>query len=75
MSNAYFESAKRTFAIEAKALQDTIAALDENDFAKACDLIFACKGRIIVSGMGKSGHIARKIASTLTSMPAANGSD
>jgi arabinose-5-phosphate isomerase len=67
MSTAYFESAKRTFVIEANALQETIAALDENDFTKACDILLACKGRIIVSGMGKSGHIARKIASTLTS--------
>ncbi len=67
MSNNYFESAKRTFAIEAKTLQDTIAALDENDFARTCDLILACKGRVIISGMGKSGLIARKIASTLTS--------
>ncbi|MEP7235817.1 MAG: SIS domain-containing protein [Ignavibacteriota bacterium] len=67
MSNAYFESAKRTFAVETKALQETLAALSEKEFVKACDLIISCKGRIIVSGMGKSGHIARKIASTLTS--------
>jgi len=67
MSNSYFESAKRTFEIEGQALQQTIAALGEKDFSKACDLILACKGRIIVSGIGKSGHIARKIASTLTS--------
>jgi arabinose-5-phosphate isomerase len=67
MSNPYFESAKRTFIIEAKALQETIGALSESDFIKACDLLLHCKGRIIVSGIGKSGHIARKIASTLTS--------
>jgi len=67
MNNIYFESARRTFTIETQALQETISGLDGNDFAKACDLILSCKGRIIVSGMGKSGHIARKIASTLTS--------
>jgi len=67
MSNTYFESAKRTFEIEGTALQETISSVDENNFSKACDLILSCKGLIIVSGMGKSGHIARKIASTLTS--------
>ncbi len=67
MSKAYFESAKRTFAIEAKALENTIASLHEHAFSNACDLLLSCKGRIIVSGIGKSGHIARKIASTLTS--------
>jgi len=66
-SAAYLESAKRTFAIETRALEQTIASLDELDFAKACEMLLACKGRVIVSGMGKSGHIARKIASTLTS--------
>lgn len=38
-----------------------------NDFAKAIDIIYNCKGRIIITGMGKSGHIGRKIAATLTS--------
>lgn len=36
-------------------------------FVKACELILACKGRVIVSGMGKSGHVGRKIAATLAS--------
>jgi arabinose-5-phosphate isomerase len=67
MSKSYLESAKRTFATEARALDKTITELDESSFTKACDLMLGCKGRIIVSGMGKSGHIARKIASTLTS--------
>ncbi|MBS1903801.1 MAG: KpsF/GutQ family sugar-phosphate isomerase [Bacteroidetes bacterium] len=44
-----------------------MASLDELDFARACELMLACSGRVVVSGMGKSGHIARKIASTLTS--------
>jgi arabinose-5-phosphate isomerase len=67
MSNPYFETAKETFRIESQALQQTISSLNEHGFAKACELMLDCKGRIIVSGMGKSGHIARKIASTLTS--------
>ncbi len=64
--NNSIESAKRTIRIEAEA----VAALDKaitEDFAKACDYLLACKGRIIVTGMGKSGHIARKIAATLAS--------
>lgn len=59
-------SAKRTIRIEAEA----VAALDKvinDDFSTACQLLLACKGRIIVTGMGKSGHIARKIAATLAS--------
>ncbi len=66
-SESYLKSAKRTFAVETLALQQTIDSLDELDFAKACDILLSCKGRVIVSGMGKSGHIARKTASTLTS--------
>jgi arabinose-5-phosphate isomerase len=65
------ESASITIArdvleIEAKAITDLIARLDES-FDRAVQIVLACKGRIVVSGMGKSGHIARKIASTLAS--------
>jgi arabinose-5-phosphate isomerase len=59
-------SARRTIRIESEA----VAALDQainQDFARACELLLACKGRIIVTGMGKSGHIGRKIAATLAS--------
>ncbi len=66
--------ARTTFQIEADAivgLKDRIsdAASDPlNDpFAKAIGLLLACTGRVVVSGIGKSGHIARKIASTLAS--------
>jgi arabinose-5-phosphate isomerase len=38
-----------------------------NNFSKACELMLACKGRVIVTGMGKSGHISSKIAATLAS--------
>jgi arabinose-5-phosphate isomerase len=63
----FITSAQRTFTIEAKALEATRNSLDEGAFAKACELILSRTGRVIVMGIGKSGHIARKIASTLTS--------
>ena len=60
------ELARRVLAIEADAVRGLIARLDER-FLAAVALILACKGRVIVSGIGKSGHIARKIASTFSS--------
>jgi len=60
------ELARRVLAIEADAVRALIGRLDER-FLAAVTLILACKGRVIVSGIGKSGHIARKIASTLSS--------
>lgn len=51
---------------EAKAVADLAGRIDEH-FAKACRLLLACEGRIIVIGMGKSGHIGNKIAATLAS--------
>ena len=51
---------------EARALSQMAARLN-GDFAQACELLLECKGRIVVSGMGKSGHIAGKIAATLAS--------
>ncbi len=59
-------TARRVITREAEALVILADALDEN-FARAVDLIMAAKGRVIVSGIGKSGHIARKIAATLAS--------
>jgi arabinose-5-phosphate isomerase len=58
--------AREVLEIEAKAINDLIARLDER-FTRAVQIILACHGRIVVSGIGKSGHIARKIASTLAS--------
>lgn len=52
--------------IEGHAILDLQNNIDES-FEKACELLFACQGRVIVTGMGKSGHIGRKIASTLSS--------
>jgi arabinose-5-phosphate isomerase len=62
----FLQTARRVIAREADALLALGTALDEN-FARAVDLILAAKGRVIVSGMGKSGHIARKIAATFAS--------
>ncbi|HEH3648554.1 TPA: KpsF/GutQ family sugar-phosphate isomerase [Campylobacter jejuni] len=60
------EVAKEVFEIEAKSIQDLVLNLDDN-FTKAVDLMLSVKGRCIVSGMGKSGHIGAKIAATLAS--------
>jgi arabinose-5-phosphate isomerase len=60
------EAARRVLRIEAQALQDTLARLD-GSFEQAVDLLFACKGRVVVTGMGKSGLVGRKIAATLSS--------
>lgn len=58
--------AREVLNIEAAAIQALSARLDEN-FLHALDVILSCEGRVIVSGMGKSGHIARKIAATMSS--------
>jgi len=60
------ELARRVLAIEADAVRALIARVDER-FLAAVSLILASQGRVIVSGIGKSGHVARKIASTMTS--------
>jgi arabinose-5-phosphate isomerase len=59
-------SARRTLAIEARAIAGLEERLDAS-FAEACRLCLICQGRVVVTGMGKSGHIARKVASTLAS--------
>lgn len=51
---------------EAQAVFELTQRIDER-FAQACNILLACKGRIVVTGMGKSGHIANKIAATLSS--------
>ncbi|ADU91794.1 KpsF/GutQ family sugar-phosphate isomerase [Taylorella equigenitalis] len=65
-STDHLESARTTFNIEASALQN-IASKIGHEFIDAVELILARKGRVIVTGIGKSGHVARKIASTLSS--------
>ena len=60
------ESAKRTIAIERQAVEQLEHRIDDS-FSKAVDLLASVDGRVIVSGMGKSGHIGNKIAATLAS--------
>ncbi len=59
-------SARTVIATEAAAIRSLEPRID-GAFSAACRLILACRGRVVVSGMGKSGHIARKIAATLAS--------
>ncbi|MBY0440054.1 MAG: KpsF/GutQ family sugar-phosphate isomerase [Burkholderiales bacterium] len=58
--------ARRVLEIESAAIAALSARLDGR-FLHALDLVLACRGRVVVSGIGKSGHIARKIASTMAS--------
>lgn len=60
------ETARRVLKIEAQAIQDVLARLNAS-FEKAVDILFACKGHVVVSGMGKSGLIGRKISATFSS--------
>ena len=64
--DAGLEAARRVFEIEARGLVEAAQHLDHR-FSAALDAIAAIRGRVIVSGIGKSGHIARKIAATLAS--------
>ena len=57
---------KEVLRIEADAITDQITHLNQT-FNRACELILACDGRVVVIGMGKSGHIARKVAATMAS--------
>jgi arabinose-5-phosphate isomerase len=60
------ETAKRVLRIEAEAVAGLVERLDER-FDRAVDLLYECKGRVVVTGMGKSGLIGRKIAATFAS--------
>jgi len=64
--NNYLDSAKRVFEIEAEAISNLSKNLDDN-FSKAVELILESKGKVIVSGVGKSGIIGKKITATLSS--------
>lgn len=66
IQNDYLKVAKRTIKMESEA----VALLEQrigNEFTEACKLIINCHGRVVVTGMGKSGHIGRKIAATFAS--------
>ncbi|MBL1376733.1 KpsF/GutQ family sugar-phosphate isomerase [Zobellella iuensis] len=62
----YRKTAQRVLDIEKAAIDGLYQYLDQ-DFDAACRLMFQCRGKVIVTGMGKSGHIANKIAATLAS--------
>lgn len=64
--NDYKATAIRCLRVEAQAILDLVPMLTE-DFSMAVDLILNCKGRSVVTGVGKSGHIGEKIAATLAS--------
>ena len=65
-SRTALDLAKQVLAIEAEAIQNLSARLGQS-FLDAVALLLNCRGRVVVSGIGKSGHIARKIASTMAS--------
>ncbi len=65
-SGDFRSRARRVLGIEAEAVRDLIGRLDAT-FDEACRLCLDCRGRVIVTGMGKSGHIAGKLAATLAS--------
>ena len=60
------EQAQKVLAVEAQAIERLIPRIDEH-FIKAIELLLDCKGRVIVTGMGKSGLVGKKIAATLAS--------
>ena len=60
------ESALKVLAIEQQAIAQLVQYIDET-FVDACRLILGCKGKVVVCGMGKSGHIGHKISATLAS--------
>src|SRR5450631_3641447 len=62
------ENVVRIEAEALRALADRIAGTMAAAFDRAVELIYACQGRVVVTGMGKSGIIARKIAATLSSI-------
>ncbi|MDR3425944.1 MULTISPECIES: KpsF/GutQ family sugar-phosphate isomerase [Silvimonas] len=65
-TSRFLARARHVLAIEAAAIEHISQRLDER-FSQTCELMLACKGRVVVTGMGKSGHIARKIVATMSS--------
>ena len=65
-STALKSLARAVISTEAKAITNLESRIDDS-FVAACEIILACRGRVVVLGMGKSGHIASKIAATLAS--------
>jgi len=66
LQTEFIASAQRVIDIEAQAIQNLSTRLDDK-FVTACNILLACEGKVVVCGMGKSGHIGNKIAATLAS--------
>ena len=69
-TNAFLEKAQNTLLIEASALMSLASSIMKemsDPFQKAVEALYATKGRVVITGMGKSGHIGNKIAATLSS--------
>ncbi len=66
MKTSYIKTARKVLEIESEAIRELIPRLNE-DFTKAVDMIAECTGRVVLTGMGKSGIICHKIAATLAS--------
>jgi arabinose-5-phosphate isomerase len=67
MSESHFEQVAAILRVEADAVARTAARLAPADVERAVGLLAACRGKVVVLGVGKSGHIAQKVAATLTS--------
>jgi len=65
-ADAIISSARRTIGMESEAVAALAAGINQ-DFVRACELLLHVEGRVIVTGMGKSGHIGNKIAATFAS--------
>lgn len=66
-ANNYQLSALRTLEIESTSLRNLERTILSESFTQACELLYNCQGKVILMGVGKSGHVARKIASSLAS--------
>ncbi|GAA3570327.1 MULTISPECIES: KpsF/GutQ family sugar-phosphate isomerase [Marinobacter] len=66
MTSSFRDAALQAIAIERDAIDALTDRIDQS-FTLACEIIMACQGRVVVTGMGKSGHIGKKIAATLAS--------
>lgn len=64
--NKFINWALDVIEVESQAVSNLSKYIDQN-FTKACNILLACKGKVVVTGMGKSGHIGKKIAATLAS--------
>lgn len=62
----YLDWARDVLDTEAEGLREIAAALN-HDFVRAAEALLHCKGRVVITGMGKSGHIGRKMAATMAS--------